>query len=376
MRSVDVIIVGAGVYGLMLALTLRRAGKSVLILEKTTPGNPGAGSSGVTRVGHSLYDDIEYIQLATSSLRTYRTSFRAGLADCLAIDFACEGCDTELHTSYCSRVERHGVAHHVSLSHVDIARDHRLFVGKLYACADMHGGIFKLSFIREKLLEELSNSDVTCMSHTEIRGISQIEHGVEVFYNESEVTRAQFVVVAAGYHSQSVVDTIQGSKGLNLGIQPTAPGTPLYFTPRTDAQFRAACREALPAFSFIEHGIFGIPIIEGYTDCVKIAGFYDPKSQSRLGLDPLEFLRRHLPFLLDFEITEPTVIDQCLYDYTSDGHFIVGAVPEAPNILLACGWNGGGYKFAPAITDLLAECMLSGVNKIPKSMSPERLQKR
>jgi glycine/D-amino acid oxidase-like deaminating enzyme len=375
MKTVDVVIVGAGVYGLMLALSLRSAGRSVLILEKTTPGNPQAGSSGVTRVGHSMYDDPEYIQLATRSLQRYRSFFREGLVDCLAIDFACEECNTERNNIYCARVLHHGQPHHVPFGATDIAGTYSQFVGKLYGCADVGGGIFKLSFIRGKLLKELASSGVACISHAEITSISEVERGIEVQYNESEVIRAQHVVIAAGYSSQSVVDTIFGVSRLDLGIQPTAPGSPLYFKPRTDAQFRAVCHEVLPAFSFIEHGIFGIPLIEGYTDSVKIAGFYDPKSQLKLGLDPLEFLERHLPFLLDFEITQPVVSDQCLYDYTSDGHFIVGAMPESPNIFIACGWNGGGYKFAPAITELLAELMLSGVNKIPRVMAPERLRR-
>ena len=374
MKSFDVVVIGAGVYGLMLALNLRRRGMSVCILEKETVGHPLAGSSGLTRVGHSMYDDQEYIQLASTSLSVYRSHYREGIVDCPTVDFSCRDCKIEDRTPYSNRVLAHGTSHHTPLTSDEITERYDSFSGDLYGCVDSSGGIFQLGIIREKLLKELGEIEVRIFPHTQLRIIRQLESGCEVETHPLETIRSQHVVIAAGYTSQQVVDLLEGVNKVDLSIQPTAPGTPIYFKPKTDAQYKAASYTALPAFAFIEHGIFGIPIIPGYTDSVKIAGFYDPKSPNKFGLSPFEFIKKHLPLLQEFEVTIPNTVDHCLYDYTEDGHFIVGNLPNSENISLACGWNGGGYKFAPAVTELLAKLIESGVNDIPKSMSPRRLR--
>lgn len=45
----------------------------------------------------------------------------------------------------------------------------------------------------------------------------------------------------------------------------------------------------------------------------------------------------------------------CLYTNSPDGHFVVDRHPEHPAVLLACGFSGHGFKFAPAIGEVLAE---------------------
>ncbi len=50
------------------------------------------------------------------------------------------------------------------------------------------------------------------------------------------------------------------------------------------------------------------------------------------------------------------VIEQstCLYTNTPDGHFAIGVHPDAPRVIIASPCSGHGFKFAPAIGELLA----------------------
>jgi sarcosine oxidase len=49
----------------------------------------------------------------------------------------------------------------------------------------------------------------------------------------------------------------------------------------------------------------------------------------------------------------------CTYALTPDGHFILGALPGLP-VLVAAGFSGHGFKFAPLVGEVLADLALAG----------------
>jgi glycine/D-amino acid oxidase-like deaminating enzyme len=74
-----------------------------------------------------------------------------------------------------------------------------------------------------------------------------------------------------------------------------------------------------------------------------------------------EFSRRFMPQLLGQVLGTGT----CLYTYSSDGHFIVDRHPQHPNVCLAAGFSGHGFKFAPVIGQALADLCLDGQSPLP-----------
>ncbi|WP_246868451.1 FAD-dependent oxidoreductase [Saccharopolyspora sp. ASAGF58] len=46
--------------------------------------------------------------------------------------------------------------------------------------------------------------------------------------------------------------------------------------------------------------------------------------------------------------------------YTTDGHPLLRPLPEASRVILACGFSGAGFKFAPAIGDVVADLVIDG----------------
>jgi sarcosine oxidase len=53
-------------------------------------------------------------------------------------------------------------------------------------------------------------------------------------------------------------------------------------------------------------------------------------------------------------------IKTCLYTNSPDGHFIIDEHPVHPNVQIACGFSGHGFKFASVIGEALAEIATSG----------------
>jgi glycine/D-amino acid oxidase-like deaminating enzyme len=50
----------------------------------------------------------------------------------------------------------------------------------------------------------------------------------------------------------------------------------------------------------------------------------------------------------------------CQYESTPDAHFIVDRHPSAPNVWIAGGGSGHGFKMGPVIAEMLATSVLDG----------------
>jgi sarcosine oxidase len=45
----------------------------------------------------------------------------------------------------------------------------------------------------------------------------------------------------------------------------------------------------------------------------------------------------------------------CMYTVTPDRHFVLDIHPRYPQVSVACGFSGHGFKFAPAVGEVLAD---------------------
>lgn len=50
----------------------------------------------------------------------------------------------------------------------------------------------------------------------------------------------------------------------------------------------------------------------------------------------------------------------CMYTLTTDHHFVVGPHPRHPNVVIAAGFSGHGFKFVPVIGEILADLAIDG----------------
>ena len=55
----------------------------------------------------------------------------------------------------------------------------------------------------------------------------------------------------------------------------------------------------------------------------------------------------------------------CMYTNTPDGHFIIDRHPRHPQVILACGFSGHGFKFASVVGEILAELATYGHTRHP-----------
>ncbi|SEO60294.1 N-methyl-L-tryptophan oxidase [Amycolatopsis saalfeldensis] len=55
----------------------------------------------------------------------------------------------------------------------------------------------------------------------------------------------------------------------------------------------------------------------------------------------------------------------CLYTNTPDEHFVLARHPDHPRAVVACGFSGHGFKFAPVVGEILADLVLDGSTPHP-----------
>jgi sarcosine oxidase len=127
--------------------------------------------------------------------------------------------------------------------------------------------------------------------------------------------------------------------------------------------------DCFPVF-ILEHArdrfIYGFPRLEG---AVKLARHHegepaDPDRPRRgVGLDEVESMRALFrPFLpgADGRLRETAT---CMYTNTPDGHFVIGPDPRHPAVTLVSACSGHGFKFAPAIGEIVADLVTEGATR-------------
>jgi glycine/D-amino acid oxidase-like deaminating enzyme len=74
-----------------------------------------------------------------------------------------------------------------------------------------------------------------------------------------------------------------------------------------------------------------------------------------------EFLAATFPALADAPIVYRRL---CVYGDTRDGHFWIARHPTRPNLTIAAGGSGHGFKFAPVLGELIADAALGRPNRL------------
>jgi glycine/D-amino acid oxidase-like deaminating enzyme len=76
------------------------------------------------------------------------------------------------------------------------------------------------------------------------------------------------------------------------------------------------------------------------------------------------YVRAHLP-CADGALLRSCV---CMYTTTPDEHFLVGAVPGAPHVVMLGGFSGHGYKMASVMGEIAADLVDRGVTPFDLGM--------
>lgn len=353
-ESYDVIVLGLGAMGSAAAHSLVRRGLRVLGIEQFDIAHDRGSSHGRSRVIRKAYfEDSRYVPMLHRVYDLWRELEQSTnvelmrLNGCLNIGPADHACVLGARSS----AEQHGLAHEV----LDAAEIHRRWPGLRPGDDDI--GIYETEagfLIPERAVRlqvDLARAGGAVIHTGEVvRAWSATSSGVRV-ETDGECYVGGHLVITAG----AWLATVAAELDLPLRVERQVQ---TWFEPKVEGVFRA---ERMPAFIHFlgEPAYYGIPMREA--EGIKVARHHGGQITSADAIDRQltaedeadvrTYLARHLPDadgpLLDAKV--------CMYTNTPDDHFIIDRHPQFPNVLIAGGFSGHGFKFSPLVGEILAD---------------------
>jgi sarcosine oxidase len=350
----DVVVVGAGVFGSWSAWHLAKRKLRVLLLDAYGAAHARASSGGETRIIRMSYaaDEI-YTRWSQRSLVQWKElSAVCGQAlfqqtGVLWLEGAHE---LRLRQSQ-NTIERCGIAHEVmDNSHLTKRYPQVNFDGVSRGLLEPESGVLLARRAVHAVLEEAKkNSAEFLIAHA----VTPDGGGTisKLATSRCGAFSGGNFVFACGPWLGKVFPELLGQR-----IFPTRQEVFFFGSPAGDPRFAPP---ALPTWLFNHDEVYGMPDIESRG--LKMARDthgerVDPDTQSRIvSAEGAEWARnyvaRRFPALKDAPIVETRV---CQYENTSNGDFLIDRHPEMPNVWLAGGGSGHGFKHGPALGEYLA----------------------
>jgi glycine/D-amino acid oxidase-like deaminating enzyme len=335
MRTVDVVVVGAGVFGAWTALHLRRTGRSVALLDAYGAGHERSSSGGESRI----------IRMGYGADEIYTRWTMRSLA---------------LWTEFCELVGRPEFFQRTGVLWTPRPDDPR---------AEETQAVFERCGVKFQRLNprELAQSYPQLRFREERMGLLEPLSGALLAERAVQAVVAQAVHEGVEYREEKAI----AGNLAETTIYACGPWLPKIFPELLGGRIRVTRQEVFffgtrdlrpvrffapphfPVWMDItgQHGAYSIP---DWGDGFKLAfdrhgPEFDPDTGDRVahGVEAARaFLAERLPALAEAPLVSSRV---CQYENTSTGDFLIDRHPDLKNVWLVGGGSGHGFKHGPTV---------------------------
>ena len=356
----DAIVLGVGGMGSAAMYHLARRGKRVLGIEQFSLGHEFGSSHGVSRIIRLAYaEHPSYVPLLRRAYELWREMEQVAGERLLVVTGGLDIGPAEgaMVAGSLQSCREHGIAHEV----LDAAEVMRRYPG--YRLPDGMTAVYQQDggfVLPERSIA--AHVAAALALGAEVHGCERVVTwsaeggGVEV-RTDRERYRADRLVITAGAWAAQSVPLLKSlavpERQVLIWTQPLRAAS---FTPEAFPIFNMEAREG----RFYGFPVFSVP---GF----KLGKYHhrgertDPDAMNR-GFDRADEtvlragIERYFP-----DANGPTLaMKTCLFTNSPDEHFILDVHPERPQVSLAAGFSGHGFKFAPVIGEILADLALDG----------------
>ena len=374
----DAIVVGLGGMGSAAAYHLARRGKKVLGLERhPAPAHDRGSSHGESRIIRQAYfEGAEYVPLLFRAYDLWEDLKRETGEDLMTL---CGGLfigpeSGELVSGSIASADEHDLPYEI-LGPAELKLRFPVFEpgSETVALFEKRAGFVRPERTVGAHLDRAASLGAQLRFGERVVSWEASGSGVRV-RTEGGVHEAGRLVVAAGAWAGELLSDL----GLPLEVTRQIL---FWFRPRGGVEAFAPGRLPIWIYEPDDGNMFySFPAVDG-ADTVKAAFFRadgtpaDPDTIDReVHDDEVEFIRgylgRHVPALNGEFVAAKT----CMYTNTPDQHFVVSAHPNHPQVSVAAGFSGHGYKFCSVIGEILADLAIDGGTRHPVDLfSPTRL---
>ncbi|MBS0205953.1 MAG: N-methyl-L-tryptophan oxidase [Planctomycetes bacterium] len=363
--SYDVIVLGVGGMGSAACQQLAGRGARVLGLEQFDLVHDRGSSHGETRIIRQAYfEHSDYVPLL---LRTYelwaqleQATDRALFDQVGLVMSGRPDGETIVGAKTSARL------HHLEVEELTASAANSRWPA--FAFPDEHtvvfeplAGMLRVEACVQAHLDQAIAHGATIQANERVLSWTSTGNSVSVRTDLGEYTAGNLVVTGGPWASGCLHDLglplkvlrkFVGWFPIRQGPYSADQGMPTYFFELPDGTFYGFPSIDGQTVKMAEHS-GGQPVDDPtHVDC-SLQDFDLPRLSS--------FLQGHLPGL------SPTLAKHsvCQYTLTPDQHFIVDTHPHWPNVVLAAGFSGHGFKFAPVIGEALADLACNRSTQLP-----------
>ena len=360
--SPDVIVIGAGTFGVWTAYHLVNRGAKVTLLDAYGPGNSRASSGGETRLIQTDTDNEIYVKSAIRAFELWKQLESESGQKLVLSTGRLASSANQAYRQYAlnrqKQLSSQGINNTEVLSQDEVKyRWPQIYADDIIAALYNDGGPSGSTLMARKGIQlvaaqfEKKGGELIIAKGTPIISNGRVE-GVSI---GDKTLTAQFYVFACGPWLPKIFPElllprlqVQRRDVLFVGI------------PAGDDRFS---HPNLPEWSVTGSGYYGFPDIEGRG--LKVAPYpdlnsFDPDADERLISHyqvkrAHDFVRERFPALKDQPITESRV---CQVTNSIDSNFIVDQLPFSDNTWIIGGGSGHGFKHGPAVGEHAAKRIL------------------
>jgi sarcosine oxidase len=351
-----VAVVGAGAFGGWTALHLRRAGVEVSLIDAWGPGNARASSGGETRVIRTIYGPTRrYVQMAARALALWR-QWDSGRSEQFYRPTGVlwmMGAENSYVREALPALRDLALPYEEMTPAAAAKRWPQVsFEGITTVCLEQEGGYLLARHACDAVVREFVRIGGT-YRNVAVASVTGDGRRPRVRLSDGTTLQADRYVFACGPWLGRLFPDVIGAR-----VQPTRQEVFYFGTPAGDERFLEV---QLPVWvDARDTFVYGIPgnLHRGFKVADDSHGpAFDPtegdRTPSREGEQAARaFLRRRFPVLAHAPVLGAEV---CQYENSPDGHFIIDRHPAMPDVWIAGGGSGHGFKMGPALGELLAQ---------------------
>ena len=367
----DVIVVGVGGMGSAAAFNLAARGLKVLGLEQFTIGHENGSSGGHSRIIRSVYtEDPSYVPLVRRSFELWRELEQRTGQSLLTMTGGLDigTADGSLIQGSLAACREHGIEHTL-LTGAEVNRKFPAFSlpEDFVAVSYPEAGILKPEACVRAHCQAARDLGATIRENTAIDSIESSADRITVHTKDGQILHAKQLVVTAGAWIPKLFPEFKPAMEPErqvVGWFETA--APELFTSDRFPVFILREKEAAPGQD-TTIGWYGFPSFNG--DPMKFARYghrkenvdADTLNRECTGKDRTVFGKLQ-PFF-SAALGEPAMMKACMFTNSPDHNFILGFHPQHDNIFIASPCSGHGFKFCPAIGEIIGDMLTTGESR-------------
>ncbi|MBY8875054.1 N-methyl-L-tryptophan oxidase [Micromonospora sp. PLK6-60] len=365
----DVIVVGLGGMGSSAAYHLAARGQRVLGLERFGPAHDRGSSHGGSRITRQAYfEDPAYVPLLLRAYELWERLERDAGREIISLTggvFVGRPESTVVAGSL--RAAREWDLPHELLDAGELRRRFPTFTpaGDEVALYEARAGFVRPEATVAAHLDLAARHGADLRYGEPVRGWRVLpDGGVQVTTGQASYRARRLVVCPGAWAPELLAD---------LGVPLAVERQVMYwFQPGTGVGPFAPRRH--PIYIHEDAAgtqVYGFPAIDGPAGGAKVAFFrhgqlctpetIDRRVHPAEVRDMAERLGSILPSLAGPFLRAAT----CMYTNTPDQHFVIATHPEHPQVTVACGFSGHGFKFVPVVGEILADLATDGATRHP-----------